>query len=106
MVKLSNIQNVKLQKLNRTQLAELSFALNNDDADNLNWFVYTHYYNSWNIADIFTAENNMYFGPGSYILVKCDKNNLPTFKEYLNTNDLQHYSYVIDKDLKILVFKI
>lgn len=97
---------VKLQKINKNQMVKLLDAINREGVDNQFWAV-SSYENKWNAGEVFGGTNQTEFEPGDYITVMYDEENqFPTFNENLNiVTDFPHYDYLIEEDLRVLIFK-
>lgn len=96
-----------LQELNKNQTVKLLDAINREGVDNQFWGV-NSYENSWNAGEVFGGTNQTEFEPGDYIIVMHDEEDqFPAFNENLSiVTDFPHYDYLIEDDLRALIFKI
>ena len=98
---------VKLQQINKSQLVKLLDAINSEGVDNQFWTV-DSYENSWTADEVFGGTNQTEFEPGDYISVMYnEENQFPIFAENLSiVTSFPHYDYLIEEDLRVLIFKI
>ena len=63
---------------------------------------------TWNANEVFGSGDNIFFESGDYITVMYNnKNPFPTYQQYSYiTSSFPHYDYWIEKDLRVLIFKI
>ena len=96
-----------LQPLDIDQIVMLLKAINCEEVDNEFWMVFSSDY-TWNANEVFGSGDNIFFESGDYITVMYDNENpFPAYQQYSPiTSSFPHYDYWIEKDLRVLIFKI
>ena len=96
-----------LPPLNIDQIVMLLKAINCEEVDNKFWMVFSSDY-TWNANEVFGNGKDIFFESGDYITVMYNNENpFPTFQKYsCITSSFTHYDYWIEKNLRVLIFKI
>ncbi len=98
---------IELQPIDKAQIVMLLKAINNEEVDKEFWMVFSSNY-TWNADEVFGSGGDKFFEPGDYITVMYNNENpFPTLQKYsCITSSFPHYDYWIEKDLRVLIFKI
>ena len=98
---------IELQQLNKTQIVKLLMAIKCEEVDNEFWDVFSSNY-IWNAYEVFGSGEDTFFESGDYITVMYNNENpFPTYQQYsCITSSFPHYDYWIEKDLRVLIFKV
>ena len=98
---------VELQPLNKAQIVMLLQTIKCEEVDNEYWNVFSSDY-IWNANEVFGSGRDIFFEQGDYITVMYNNENpFPTYQQYSYiTSSFPHYDYRIEKDLRVLIFKI
>lgn len=96
-----------LPPLDIDQIVMLLKAINCEEVDNEFWMVFSSDY-TWNAKEVFGSGDDTFFESGDYITVMYNnKNPFPTYQQYSRiTSSFPHYDYWIEKDLRVLIFKV
>ena len=98
---------VELQPLNKAQIVMLLQTIKCEEVDNEYWNIFSSNY-IWNANEVFGSGGDTFFESGDYITVMYNNENpFPTFQKYsCITSSFPHYNYWIEKDLRVLIFKV
>lgn len=96
-----------LPPLDIDQIVILLKAINCEEVDNEFWMVFSSDY-TWNANEVFGSGDDPFFESGDYITVMYNNENpFPTYQQYsCITSSFPHYDYWIEKDLRVLIFKV
>ena len=96
-----------LPPLDIDQIVMLLQAIKCEEVDNEYWNVFSSDY-TWNANEVFGSGEDTFFESGDYITVMYNNENpFPTYQRYsCIISSFPHYDYWIEKDLRVLIFKI
>lgn len=96
-----------LSPLDIDQIVMLLKAINWEEVDNKFWMVFSSNY-TWNANEVFGSGEDTFFESGDYITVMYNnENQFPIYQRYsCIISSFPHYDYWIEKDLRVLIFKI
>lgn len=96
-----------LPPLNIDQIVMLLQAIKCEEVDNEYWNVFSSNY-TWNANEVFGSGEDTFFESGDYITVMYNnENQFPIYQRYsCIISSFPHYDYWIEKDLRVLIFKI
>ena len=96
-----------LPPLDIDQIVMLLQAIKCEEVDNEYWNVFSSDY-TWNANEVFGSGEDTFFESGDYITVMYNnENQFPIYQRYsCIISSFPHYDYWIEKDLRVLIFKI
>ena len=96
-----------LPPLDIDQIVMLLQAIKCEEVDNEYWNVFSSNY-TWNANEVFGSGEDTFFESGDYITVMYNNENpFPIYQRYsCIISSFPHYDYWIEKDLRVLIFKI